>query len=103
MDALYAGCGGIDIHQKSMTVCVLIRRPAQGTVRKIPSSWPIWPRATSSEDSAFGGSPQGRVRALHRFRLQQQLERIDFVDQQIAQLQAEIEKPNAPWKKPSRY
>jgi transposase len=40
---------------------------------------------------------RGRVRAVHRFRLQQQLERIDFVDAQIAQLKKEIEKQNAPF------
>jgi transposase len=40
---------------------------------------------------------RGRVRAVHRFRLQQQLERIDFVDAQIAQLEEEIEKQNAPF------
>jgi len=39
----------------------------------------------------------GRVRPVHRFRLQQQLERIDFVNAQIAQLEAEIEKQNALW------
>jgi len=39
---------------------------------------------------------RGRVRAVHRFRLPQQLERIDFVDAQIAQLEEEIEKQNAP-------
>jgi transposase len=40
---------------------------------------------------------RGRVRAVHRFRLQQQLERIDFVDAQIAQLEQEIEKQNVPF------
>jgi transposase len=40
---------------------------------------------------------RGRVRAVHRFRLQQQLERIDFIDAQIAQLEEEIEKQNAPF------
>jgi len=39
---------------------------------------------------------RGRVRAIHRFRLQQQLERIDFIDGQIAELEVEIEKQNAP-------
>jgi transposase len=39
---------------------------------------------------------RGRVRAVHRFRLQLQLERIDFIDGQIAELEAEIEKQNAP-------
>jgi len=40
---------------------------------------------------------RGRVRAVHRFRLQQQLARIDFIDAQIAQLEEEIEKQNAPF------
>jgi transposase len=40
---------------------------------------------------------RGRVRGVHRFRLQQQLERIDFVDAQIAQLEKEIEKQNTPF------
>ena len=39
---------------------------------------------------------RGRVRAVHRFRLQLQLARIDFIDGQIAELEAEIEKQNAP-------
>jgi hypothetical protein len=33
--------------------------------------------------------------------LQQQLQRIDFIDGQIAELEAEIEKQNVPWKKPA--
>jgi transposase len=37
------------------------------------------------------------VRAVHRFRLQQQLARIDFIDAQIVQLEAEMEKQNAPF------
>jgi transposase len=40
---------------------------------------------------------RGRVRAVHRFRLQQQLERVDFIEQQIMQLEAEMEKQNAPF------
>jgi transposase len=40
---------------------------------------------------------RGRVRAVHRFRLQQQLARIDFIDAQIVQLEAEMEKQNAPF------
>ena len=40
---------------------------------------------------------RGRVRGVHRFRLKQQLERVDFIDAQIAQLEAEIEKQNAPF------
>lgn len=40
---------------------------------------------------------RGRVRGVHRFRLKQQLERVDFIDVQIAQLEAEIEKQNAPF------
>jgi transposase len=40
---------------------------------------------------------RGRVRGVHRFRLRQQLERIDFIDSQIAQLEAEIEKQNVPF------
>ena len=39
---------------------------------------------------------RGRVRGVHRFRLQQQLQRIDFIDEQITELEAEIEKQNAP-------
>ena len=39
---------------------------------------------------------RGRVRGVHRFRLQQQLQRIDFIDEQIAELEAEVEKQNAP-------
>ena len=40
---------------------------------------------------------RGRVRGVHRFRLKQHLERVDFIDAQIAQLEAEIEKQNAPF------
>jgi len=40
---------------------------------------------------------RGRVRGVHRFRLRQQLERIDFVDAPIEQLEEEIEKQNAPF------
>lgn len=40
---------------------------------------------------------RGRVRGVHRFGLKQQLERVDFIDAQIAQLEAEIEKQNAPF------
>jgi len=40
---------------------------------------------------------RGRVRGVHRFRLKQQLERVDFIDAQIAQLEAEIERQNAPF------
>jgi transposase len=40
---------------------------------------------------------RGRVRGVHRFRLKQQLERVDFIDAQITQLEAEIEKQNAPF------
>jgi Transposase IS116/IS110/IS902 family len=40
---------------------------------------------------------RGRVRGAHRFRLKQQLERVDFIDAQIAQLEAEIERQNAPF------
>jgi transposase len=40
---------------------------------------------------------RGRVRTIHRFRLQQQLARVDFIDAQIAQLEAEMEKQNAPF------
>jgi transposase len=40
---------------------------------------------------------RGRVRAVHRFRLQQQLARVDFIEAQIAQLEAEMEKQNAPF------
>jgi hypothetical protein len=39
---------------------------------------------------------RGRVRTVLRFRLQQQLARVDFIDAQIAELEAEIEKQNAP-------
>ena len=39
---------------------------------------------------------RGRVHAVHRFRLQQQLERINFIDGEVAELEAEIEKQNAP-------
>jgi hypothetical protein len=47
---------------------------------------------------------QGRVRALHRFPLQQQLERIDFIDEQIAQLEAENQKTECtPGRSQSRY
>jgi transposase len=40
---------------------------------------------------------RGRVRTVHLFRLKQQLERVDFIDTQIAQLEAEMEKQNAPF------
>jgi hypothetical protein len=43
---------------------------------------------------------RGRVRGVHRFRLKQQLERVDFIDAQIAQLEAEIEKQNALYWRP---
>ncbi len=40
---------------------------------------------------------RGRVRAVHRFRLKQQLARVDFIEAQIAQLEAEMEKQNEPF------
>jgi len=40
---------------------------------------------------------RGRVRATHRFRLKQQLARVDFIDTQIADLEAEMERQNAPF------
>ncbi|MGA7316866.1 MAG: IS110 family transposase [Silvibacterium sp.] len=40
---------------------------------------------------------RGRVRAVHRFRLKQQLARIDFIEAQIAELETEIERQNAPF------
>jgi len=39
----------------------------------------------------------GRVRPVHRFRLKQQLDRIDFIDKQIDELEKEIEQQNAPF------
>jgi transposase len=40
---------------------------------------------------------RGRVRPVHRFRLKQQLDRINFIEAQIAELEAEIERQNAPF------
>ena len=56
---------------------------AQGTLRlKIPQ----WAEALLE-----------RVRPVHRFRLKQQLDRIDFIDKQIDELEKEIEQQNAPF------
>jgi transposase len=40
---------------------------------------------------------RGRMRPVHRFRLKQQLDRIDFIESQLAELEAEIERQNAPF------
>src|SRR5438128_7251927 len=40
---------------------------------------------------------RGRVRAVHRFRLKQQLARVDLIEAQIADLESEIEKQNPPF------
>ena len=40
---------------------------------------------------------RGGVRPVHRFRLKQQLDRIDFIDKQIAELETEIERQNEPF------
>jgi transposase len=40
---------------------------------------------------------RGGVRPVHRFRLKQQLDRIDFIETQIAELEAEIERQNEPF------
>ena len=40
---------------------------------------------------------RGRIRPVHRFRLKQQLDRIDFIELQLVALEAEIERQNAPF------
>ena len=40
---------------------------------------------------------RGRIRPVHRFRLKQQLDRIDFIEAQLGELEAEIERQNAPF------
>ena len=44
---------------------------------------------------------RGRVRAVHRFRLQQQSQRIDFIDEHIASWKPKSKNRMPPWKKPS--
>jgi hypothetical protein len=65
------------------------------TKYRVSFSWLSWLGVTHVAMESIGRLkiPQlvealrGRVRTVHRFRLQQQLERIDFVDAQIGQLE----------------
>ena len=40
---------------------------------------------------------RGRMRPVHRFRLKQQLDRIDFIESRWAELEAEMDRQNAPF------